>query len=238
MPTYVHYLPIITTLIALPFSAIVLRRWSVRKGSHHLWWGIGLLAYGAGTALEAATTLWGWHEPIFKAWYVTGALLGGAPLAQGTVYLLMEKKLADRLATLLVAVILVATIFVILTPIDMALVESYRLTGKVMAWTWVRAFSPFVNLYAFVFLVGGALISARRYAKLAGQRHRFAGNLLIAVGGLLPGIGGSATRFGHTEVLYVTELVGLSLILTGYFVVTRSDVPMDLGGTVVRNSEL
>jgi hypothetical protein len=42
------------------------------------------------------------------------------------------------------------------------------------------------------------------------------GNTLIAAGAILPGIGGAATRFGHTEVLYVTELLGLSLIWLGY----------------------
>ena len=34
--------------------------------------------------------------------------------------------------------------------------------------------------------------------------------------GLLPGIGGTFTRFGHVEVLYVTELAGLLLIYLGY----------------------
>jgi hypothetical protein len=42
------------------------------------------------------------------------------------------------------------------------------------------------------------------------------GNVYIAAGALLPGIGGTATRFGHTEVLYVMELVGLTLIWIGY----------------------
>ena len=37
-----------------------------------------------------------------------------------------------------------------------------------------------------------------------------------AIGALLPGIGGSFTRFGHTEVLYVTEFAGLLLIFLGY----------------------
>jgi hypothetical protein len=41
-------------------------------------------------------------------------------------------------------------------------------------------------------------------------------NVLIAVGAILPGIGGTATRLGHVEVLYVTELVGLLLTWTGY----------------------
>jgi len=48
------------------------------------------------------------------------------------------------------------------------------------------------------------------------------GNTFIALGGLLPGIGGGFTRFGHVEVLYVTELIGLLLILAGYRRITRT----------------
>ena len=36
------------------------------------------------------------------------------------------------------------------------------------------------------------------------------------MGALLPGIGGAATRMGYTEVLYVMELIGLTLIWVGY----------------------
>ena len=39
---------------------------------------------------------------------------------------------------------------------------------------------------------------------------------LICVGAVLPGIGGSMTRAGYVEVLYVTELIGLILIYAGY----------------------
>ena len=55
-----------------------------------------------------------------------------------------------------------------------------------------------------------------RYRRARETYHRFVGNVYIAVGGLLPGIGGAFTRFGHTEVLYVTELLGLLLIYAGY----------------------
>ena len=44
---------------------------------------------------------------------------------------------------------------------------------------------------------------------------------LIAVGAILPGIGGSFTRFGYVEVLYVTELLGLLVIWAGYRLNTR-----------------
>jgi hypothetical protein len=177
--------------------------------------------YGAGTFTEAFVTLAGWSEPAFRAWYISGALLGGAPLAQGTVYLLLRRRTANILAGVLLVYIAVAALFVLLTPIDYSAVETYRLSGRVMQWSWVRLFSPFINTYAFVFLVGGAVLSAFRYRRNPDTYHRFVGNVLIAVGALLPGIGGAATRMGHVEVLYVTELVGLVLIWLGYSWNTR-----------------
>ena len=124
----------------------------------------------------------------------------------------------------------VAATAVILSPIDVALVESHRLSGRVLEWRWARLFSPFVNLYALIFLVGGAAVSAWRYRLDPESRHRFIGNCWIAVGALLPGVGGSATRFGYTEVLYVTELIGIVAIWIGYWYNVRP------GGTVTASS--
>jgi len=213
----VYFIPIFTTLMALVFATVVARRWRERRsGPHLLWWTFGILTYGAGTLTEASVTLFGWHEALFKAWYITGALLGGAPLAQGTVYLLFSRRTANRLTAVLVPLILVAAGAAILSPIRPELVEQYRLSGAVLGWQWVRLFSPFINTYAFIFLAGGAALSAWRYRRRRETHHRFVGNVLIAVGALLPGIGGTATRFGHVEVLYVTEFIGLALIWLGY----------------------
>ena len=94
-------------------------------------------------------------------------------------------RTAHRLTALLLPAIALAAVCVLLSPIDAAAVEPHRLSGRVLEWRWVRAFSPFINLYAFVFLVGGAVLSAVRFARLPDQRHRAAGNVLIAVGALL-----------------------------------------------------
>jgi len=56
----------------------------------------------------------------------------------------------------------------------------------------------------------------RRFRRAPELRHRYLGNILIAVGAILPGIGGSLTRAGFVEALYVTELAGLLLIYAGY----------------------
>jgi hypothetical protein len=221
-PDLVHYIPIVTTALCVPFALEIYRRYRAHpERLHLLWWSLGILTYGVGTFTEATTTLLGWREPVFRAWYISGALLGGAPLAQGTVYLLLSRRTAHVLSALLVSYVVVASIAVMLSPIDYALVEPHRLSGRVLGWQWVRYFSPVVNLYAVVFLIGGAIISALRYAARAGTRHRMWANVLIALGAILPGIGGTATRMGHVEVLYVTELVGLLLTWIGYRISVR-----------------
>ena len=219
MPNVVHYIPIATTVLSVVFAAVILPH-AARKGwpAYLTWWAIGVVAYGAGTLTESITTVAGWTEPTFRAWYIAGALLGGAPLAQGTVYLLLKKRAADVLSVLLVVVIVVASAFILIAPVDPPTMDLHRLSGEVFGWQWVRAFSPFINLYAFAFLFGGAVWSAWQYKGHPASRSRYVGNILIAVGALLPGIGGSFTRFGMVEVLYVTELIGLSLIFAGYLV--------------------
>ncbi|HTO72827.1 MAG TPA: hypothetical protein VMJ30_03360 [Gemmatimonadales bacterium] len=213
----IHYLPILTTLIAAVFGVHLFQRYRERPtAAHYLWWAIGVAVYGLGTLTEALTTLVGWHPLLFRAWYITGALLGGAPLAQGSVYLHLPRRVADRLTVALVLVVTVAATCVLLSPLDLARVEAHRLSGAVLTWHWVRYFSPFINLYAVIFLIGGAILSALRYRRQRETRRRFIGNVLIAIGATLPGIGGGATRFGHVEVLYVTELIGLVLIWAGY----------------------
>lgn len=216
MRSAVHFIPIITSVFAIWFGFVLLRRYRTRGGLHHLWWSIGAFAYAAGTITESITTIFGWQEPVFRAWYISGALFGGFPLAQGTVYLLMSKKRADRLTAVVLSVAAVASVCVLLTPIDYSLVEAYRLSGRVMEWQWVRAFSPFINLYAVTFLIGGAVYSALKFRKIPEMRNRTIGNWFIAIGATLPGIGGTATRMGHVEVLYVTELIGILLIYVGF----------------------
>ena len=94
-----------------------------------------------------------------------------------------------------------------------------------MEWEWVRLFSPFVNLYSVFFLVGGAALSAVRFRRQPEHRDRYLGNILIAVGAILPGIGGTMTRAGYVEALYVTELVGLMFIYGGYRLCIRAPAP-------------
>jgi hypothetical protein len=213
----VLYLPLASTAISLVFAIVVFLRYKKdRTKVHLLWWSAGILAFGAGTIVEGTVALIGWREGLFRSWYITGALLGGAPLAQGTVYLLFSRRTANLMAIAVFSYVAAISVLVLLTPVEAQPSDEHRLAADVIEWTWVRAFSPLANTYAVIFLIGGAIYSAVQYRKMANSGDQVLGNILIAVGAILPGIGGSFTRAGFVEVLYITEFVGIILIFMGY----------------------
>ena len=219
MQQFIEYIPIATTLFSIYFIREIYNHYKQRKTTYLLWWTLGVLTFGLGTLAESIHAIFGWYEINLRYWYIVGALLGGFPLAQGSVYLLMNRRFADITSVLFVGLILVASYFVIKTPIEIPENYDYRLTGAVFEWKWVRSFSPFINIYSFIFLVGGAIYSAAKYYGYKDKQAHFKGNIFIAIGALLPGIGGTFTRMGYVEVLFVTELIGLVLIYFGYRII-------------------
>ncbi|MFT6802876.1 MAG: hypothetical protein ACJA2N_002067 [Salibacteraceae bacterium] len=215
----IAYIPIFTTVFSVYFGLKIFKHYQLKRKKYLLWWTLGVVTFGLGTLAESFNVLVGWSEFNLKYWYIVGALLGGFPLAQGSVYLLMSEGFAQKTTLVFISLIGIASIFIILSPVGLDAAESGKLTGKVFTWTWVRYFSPVINVYSFIFLVGGAIYSALKYYKQGIKEAPFKGNIFIAIGGLLPGIGGSFTRAGYVEVLYVTEFIGLILIYYGYKII-------------------
>lgn len=215
MRSAVHYLPILTTALSALFAASLYRRWSARRSPHLWWWAFGITTYGLGTAIESTITLGGNSVVLTKVWYIAGAILGGYPLAQGSLYLSWPRPLANKLTIASLTLVIVSAVLVILSPVNLAALDPVRPSGAVLQWSWVRLLTPFINLYAVFFLIGGAIRSAWRHYRERGHKYRAAGNALIAVGAILPGIGGSFAKAGMVEVLYVGECLGIILIWAG-----------------------
>ena len=215
----IDYIPILTTILSLYFFIEILKHYLFRKKKYLFWWMIGVATFGLGTLSESIHTIIGYNEFNLRFWYILGALLGGFPLAQGTVYLLFSKKFANQSSLFFISYILIASIFILMAPIKITESFDGGLTGQVFEWQWVRFFSIPINIYAFTFLVGGAIYSAYKYSKFKNLIYKVYGNTAIAIGGILPGIGGSFTRAGYIEVLFVTEFFGLALIYAGYKII-------------------
>lgn len=212
----VHYLPILTTLFSVYFLTDIGGRYLAKGGRHLLWWTLGVFTYGLGTLFEAWITLFGNTPLLNKGWYVAGAILGGYPLAQGSVYLHFSRRTANILTAITLPFIIISSILVFLSPLDESLLQSFRPSGASLQWQWVRLLTPFINTYSAIFLIGSAFYSAIRYAKVENGKNRAIGNAFITVGALLPGIGGGMAKAGIVEALYIGEFIGIILIFIGY----------------------
>jgi len=214
-----EFLPIITTLLAAIFTYQIYQHYRTIKAKYLLWWTIGIFNFGLGTLSESINILFGWSVINLKFWYITGALFGGFTLAQGMVYFLLSNKFGDRLTLFWLLFIGVAMVCVILSPVSIPEDFSGKLSGEVFQWQWVRYFSPFVNIYAFIFSFGGAVYSANQYFQQINKEDRFIGAIYISAGALLPGIGGIYTKIGYVDILFISELIGLFLIYWGYRII-------------------
>jgi hypothetical protein len=132
---------------------------------------------------------------------------------------------------------LIGLIWIFTTPLDASafhlgesLSDQYKI---ILPPGGVRLFTPIFNIYGTVTLVGGAVYSAWLFRRKRALPNRMWGNVLIALGGLSPAIGGGFARFGEPALLYLSELVGGILIFVG-FLVSTAHRPIDTATTAAR----
>ena len=220
--------PFLSAFISLIFAYFVLKRYGSRKGAHTLIWGIGLIFYAIGGMCEAFYGAFGWNALVFRLWYLFGAILVAAWLGQGTVYLLAKRRWAHGLMIVLVLGSIHGFFRVFSAQLDPSLLTTSahtgsELSGHAIVTPGVRSLTPIFNMYGTLTLVGGAAWSAWIFWRRRVLAHRTIGNILIAIGAMLPAFGGAFSRFGLSGALYVGELLGVILMFVGFI---RATTPM------------
>ena len=77
---------------------MLLDQWRTRRRPYQLVWAIGMLWYGLSAGTEWFGGAFGWSEPLYRAWYLIGAVWVAAWLGLGTVYLLAKTRFGYSLA--------------------------------------------------------------------------------------------------------------------------------------------
>jgi len=104
-------LPAITSVLALVLSLALFDQWRERRQTFQLIWAIGMLFYGVASACEAFGAAGGWNEPIYRTWYLAGAVWTAGWLGLGTTFLLSRTRFGYTFA----ACLLLAGVFTLLT---------------------------------------------------------------------------------------------------------------------------
>ena len=239
--TFSFIVSVISTVVTAIFAFVVLRRWAALRRPHLLAWGIGLTLYFIGTFSQIVLAVT-WSPLFFGLWYWAGALMVAAWLGQGTAFLLIRRGNIARnmqMALLLVSVMTLPWML-LLTPLNgdawrpgVDITQQYRDTydadgnltqaGIMSGGTSgsIRVFSPVMNIWGTVLLVGGAIYSAHLFRRKQIMRNRVVGNWLIAAGGLFPAFAGALIRLGDPSFKYFGEMMGAILIFAGFLAATR-----------------
>jgi hypothetical protein len=91
-------LPGLTAVLALIFSLALLDQWRERRRGYQLIWAIGMLFFAIGSGAETLAALGGWNEPLYRSWYLAGAVWTAGWLGLGTCFLLGRTRFGYAVA--------------------------------------------------------------------------------------------------------------------------------------------
>jgi hypothetical protein len=211
-----------STLIAAAFSLSTLDRWLRRRRPQELAWSISLALF----ALGAGALWWGfargWSTASFRVFYFAGAIANVPWLALGTVYLVWDRSVGDRIRTALVFLTGLAAGVLFTAPIEGIVPRSELPEGRELFGAWPRVLAAVGSGVAAVVIIVGAVWTTVRFVRSrSAPRHRVAGNVLIAVGTLVLSASGTlAGRLGKDRGFVVTLAVGITILFIGFLVST------------------
>ena len=91
-------LPLGSSALSLVFCALLVGQWRERRRSYQAVWAIGMLWYGLSAGTEFLGGAFGWSGPLYRAWYLIGAIWVAGWLGMGTVLLLAKTRFGYALA--------------------------------------------------------------------------------------------------------------------------------------------
>ena len=207
-------LALLAALAALGFSADLWLDYRRRPRPHIAAFGTGMTMFAVATLTFYLGLAVGWSGPLYRAFYLFGAILNIPFLALGSMFLVVGRRSGHAMAIALGALTAIST--TLTTTVDFA---NPLPPSGVPHDVFATGFGP--RLFAIIggatgstILVILALVSALRFWKK--NRSIVWGNLLIVGGTLAAASGGTGLALGESSAFSVSLLVAVTLIWAGY----------------------
>jgi hypothetical protein len=218
--------PLAAALVAVLFSAALVRRYVARRHSYEVIWALALLMYAAASLAVAFGVANGWTSGEFRVYWALGAVLNVPFLAQGELDLLIPRRGVRWALYVLLAFITAYTIAVVRTAVihTAALTQDLPSGKEVFGdGTAAHRLPQLIAIPAYLVLVGGTLWSAWRMRRRPELRDRFWGTLLIAFGAtIIAGFGSAFAALGYLAPFSISLLAGIVVMFIGFLRATRT----------------
>ncbi len=226
-------LAVAAALVAVAFSLSTFERWRAGRRPHEAAWTVALAMFAVAAGALAAGAELGWSGPIFRTFYLFGAVLNVPWLALGTVYLLADPARARRAAMAVALLSAFAAGCVVVAPFTAALPREELAQGSDVFGALPRILAAVCSGGGALVVLGGAVWSTTR----ARQPRLVTSNALIALGTLVLGASGLLNSvLDAMDAFSVTLLVGISILFAGFLTATTAAVTEAGGGGPSRSS--
>ena len=217
-------LPLVATVIAWEFALALFRRWRASRRPYLRSWALSLLFFAAGSAFFWYAEAFGWNGPVFRGFYVCGALLSVPWLAMGELELLGGPAWTRVVLAFLVLFSLDAAITVSFSPFVGGVAPSgYDVPqGSDYFGVLPRVLVVVSNAVGTLVVVGGTVWSGlRSRGRGPAARARFRGTLVITLGVLVAAAGGALTFLSKVTSQAATLTAGVALMYAGFVLASR-----------------
>ncbi|HVF74091.1 MAG TPA: hypothetical protein VM938_03510 [Acidimicrobiales bacterium] len=209
-------------LVGLAFAMSTYERWLARRQRHHLAWSAALLLFALAAGALAAGEGVGWSGPVFRVYFLLGAIVNVPFLALGTVYLLGGRRRGDQWAVVVVVFSAFAAGVLAVAPFTAPLPADTVPRGSEVFGVLPRVLAAVASGVGALVVFGGAAWSAwriRRGRVMWGNVLIALGTLILANSGLLNSVLDEITGF------VVTLLLGITVLFAGFLVATVAPTP-------------
>ena len=209
-------------LVGLAFAMSTYERWLARRRRHELAWTAALAMFALAAAGLAMGEGVGWTGPVFRFYFLFGAIVNVPFLALGTIYLLGDPRRGDRWAVAVCLFAAFAAGVLAVAPFTAALPTDTVPRGSEVFGPFPRILAAVASSLGALVVFGGALWSAwrlRRGRVMAGNLLIALGTLILANSGLLNSVLDEITGF------VVTLLAGIVVLFAGFLVSTSAATP-------------
>lgn len=205
-------LAVAAALVGLAFAMATFERWLARRRRHELAWSTALALFTLAAAALAAGEGVGWNQPLFRLYYLLGAVVNVPVLALGTVYLLNGPRRAGLAVALFCAF---AAGVLAVAPFTAPLPRHELAQGSDVFGPLPRILAAVASGVGALVVFGGAAWSAWRFRR---GRMMWAnvlialGTLILANSGLLNSVADEVTGF------VITLATGITVLFVGFLV--------------------